>query len=217
VAARWRRAGWGTGTALALALALLACGLDSSGTGADPPVPAPAASTSASSSGGGPASGGAGGHGDAGGAGSSEGGGAGGSEPQSCDGEDEFFGGDDPRCYRHVEARATWEAARAACVAWGGDLAALSSNAEYNFVYSMRSTSDFWIGARSAAADGVPSGYTWSNGEPWGADGWATETDTFPWKGGNPKVGEPCVKLHNAFETKACNDEPSKGYLCERR
>ena len=57
------------------------------------------------------------------------------------------------------------------------------------------------------------SEFLWSNGEPWGDDGW-TSGDA-PWKGSEPSGGDDRLKMHDGFEGKTFQDTTPKGYVCE--
>jgi hypothetical protein len=125
--------------------------------------------------------------------------------------------GPDGHCYEQFSETSPWQAAEAACMAWGGHLAALTSMEEYDFVLNVITATDdknddTWIGATDPApVDGV---FEWTTGEPWGDDGWAVGAP--PWKPGNPKAEEDCIKIHDGFESAPCDSSPPKGYLCER-
>jgi len=119
-------------------------------------------------------------------------------------------------CYEHVFGNTfVWQDGEDACIAWGGHLAALTSQGEYDFVLAAVIASDdhnddTWIGGHDPdPLDGV---FEWSTGEAWDVESWATP----PWKGGNPAANEGCVKIHDGFESAMCDAKPPKGYLCER-
>lgn len=110
-------------------------------------------------------------------------------------------------CYRiSPVAQKTWSAARAACVAWGGDLAALGSKAETDYLTAKVQIGTAWIGGTDAAKE---CDYTWSNGEPWHAKWDSAQPDN---AGGN----EDCVALtkNGGMNDFACGI--AAGYVCER-
>jgi cysteine-rich repeat protein len=94
-------------------------------------------------------------------------------------------------CYRaDPMATATWDAARAACQAWGGDLAAIGSAAENALVAGLIQTSS-WIGATDAAVEGA---FGWSSGELWMYTNWALGEP-------NDSAGEDCTELYGPETT----------------
>jgi hypothetical protein len=114
-------------------------------------------------------------------------------------------------CYCHRTSSQTWANAASACVAWGGQLAALSTKAETDFV-NARLTSygakDVFIGGTDAAVDGV---WKWVNGESWSYTNWLP---------GEPSTAalDDCVALRagGAFGWDATNCNGKEHYLCER-
>ena len=59
------------------------------------------------------------------------------------------------KCYRYFENKTTWEDAGATCLAEGGDLVAIPSKTENDFVHQLSSCTqeDFWIGANDHDKD----------------------------------------------------------------
>lgn len=209
-------------TLLALAWSAAACGLDSSGAGLDSWAgdggQGNGTATSAGGTGGESVTIGSGGSsvstssmgagGGAGGGGTGGGGGAGGAFP--CEGDGLYK---DPlgHCYHYILVKDNWLNARAGCKAWGGsdaDLAAISSQAEYDFVAAVSGLpSNMWIGGRDFDLADTTIGYEWSNGEVW----WFSPSGALPAL--DPE--NPCIKLHNeAFEPRECSE--AREYLCER-
>jgi hypothetical protein len=82
-------------------------------------------------------------------------------------------------CYQVVTVPGliTWQEARAAALARGGDLATLTSQEEFDFVYLLasnpaywNSTSGPWLGGYQTTGSPEPSGgWTWVTGESWTA------------------------------------------------
>lgn len=77
------------------------------------------------------------------------------------------FRGPDLQCYRSAGMAESWDAARAACEAWGGTLAALSGAEELATVQS-RITATHWVGARRDPSTGE---LYWLNGEHYEGEG----------------------------------------------
>jgi len=114
-------------------------------------------------------------------------------------------------CYRLATgAMATWklDPSREACKAWGGDLVAISSEAELKFIQDqfLDSCNSIWTGG-SGVGQGDPDGI-WSNGEPWYS----------AWHAGEPNAGQDtCVTLLEdcRYADEDCTSE-HLGYMCER-
>lgn len=124
-----------------------------------------------------------------------------------CNGNTDFRDPNSKHCYRIGPfQQKSWSAARAACVAWGGDLAALGSKTEVSYVAAKIQIGNAWIGGTDAAKE---CDFTWSNGEPWHAN----------WDNGEPSNGggnEDCVLLgkNGAMSDYPCTN--NFGYICER-
>jgi hypothetical protein len=113
-------------------------------------------------------------------------------------------------------ASASWDDARATCLALAGgafDLASITDEAERNWIdATVNPQSWTWIGGHDRVTEGV---FEWANGEIW---------DYAPWKDGAPDGGESadCVYLYpvtggdqnDAFEDWYCDS--ARRYLCER-
>lgn len=125
-----------------------------------------------------------------------------------CTGNGEFRDPLSKHCYLFSAlafGQKPWSSARASCVAWGGDLAGLGSQAEIDFVTGKVPIA-MWIGGTDAANE---CAYSWTNGEPWHAK----------WEQGQPDDQngiEDCVALtqNGAMNDLACAN--SMGFLCER-
>lgn len=102
------------------------------------------------------------------------------------------------RCYFVSTETATWEDARLACVAWGGQLVKVESPAEDELLESLVEES-IWLGASDTGADNV---YLWTDGTPilfgsWGPaqpDAFAGSTDCIEKRasGGGLWFDQPC-------------------------
>ncbi len=135
-----------------------------------------------------------------------------------CDGCAGIIEHKDPatnHCYRLVtNANTTWGNARNACIAWGGDLAALSTQAEINALVPLvvaPGDDDVWVGASDSAVEGT---FAWSNGETF-----IYVSNQPPWAGGEPNnfFGEDCVEAYDngTFNDDSCSK--NNDFLCERR
>jgi hypothetical protein len=76
---------------------------------------------------------------------------------------------------------ATWTAAEAEAISFGGHLVSITSTAEQDFIEATflpgSSTEVYWIGATDATLEGT---YVWSSGEPVSFTNWApSEPDDF--------------------------------------
>uniref|UniRef100_H3CQ11 C-type lectin domain-containing protein n=1 Tax=Tetraodon nigroviridis TaxID=99883 RepID=H3CQ11_TETNG len=113
-------------------------------------------------------------------------------------------------CYKLVEQPATWEAAQAACVQEGGNLASVDMSYDQAFLAGVvLNGKDTWIGLRREVENGS---YTWT-------DGWPVFFTQ--WGPGEPSNinGEGCVAMHGgaAFHG-TWNDtkcDLTKPYICK--
>ena len=65
-------------------------------------------------------------------------------------------------CYVHIDEAVSWNEAEACCVAWGGHLASIHSNAVNYHLNSIRNKDRFtWIGLKHTVSDGS---YKWTDG-----------------------------------------------------
>lgn len=124
-----------------------------------------------------------------------------------CNGNTDVRDPTSKHCYRIGPfAQMSWSAARALCVEWGGDLAALGSRTEADYVAAKVQIGSAWLGGTDAATE---CAFSWSNGEPWHAKWDASQPNSL---NGN----EDCVAL---TKNGGMNDYPCAsqfGYICER-
>lgn len=87
-----------------------------------------------------------------------------------CNGPSEHLEPKSHHCYRFDSSvqPERWNDARATCAAWGGDLAAVTSAAEYTFILSFV-IKNTWLGASDLAVEGT---YTWTTQEPFSFMTW---------------------------------------------
>jgi cysteine-rich repeat protein len=104
-----------------------------------------------------------------------------------------------------VKTKKNWGDARADCQARGGDLAAISTPAEHDFL-EPKTTTEAWIGGTDAATECV---FAWSNGEPWHPNWYPGEPNDF-WD------GEDCVTLYGPGRFRDVGCETANDYFCER-
>ncbi len=133
----------------------------------------------------------------------------------SCKGKDEFFESPDSKfensvnghCYwMPAQTSANWLDARRACLAWGGDLAAVSGWPESNYLNGVINA-DTWVGANDMSAEDF---FEWSSGEPLRFLDW---NPTEP----NNLFDEDCAFVNG--DIRFVDDDCSAGnhpYLCER-
>jgi hypothetical protein len=119
-------------------------------------------------------------------------------------------------CYLYFDAALSWEAARAACLAVGGHLAAPTSLVENAFLSQIAPDNrEIWIGASDLLMEDV---FVWVTGEPFVFDHWR---EGEPNDGG--QNGENCAVIEgqNNIDGEGCEwddrdcDDPFP-YLCER-
>ncbi|MBI4704423.1 MAG: hypothetical protein HY744_25250, partial [Deltaproteobacteria bacterium] len=123
-----------------------------------------------------------------------------------CGGGDELEDPVSHHCYHFVPDAETWDAARAACQAWGGDLVAITSAPELDFVHPLVD-GDTYIGASDIKVEGV---FTWVTGEPWSFANWE------PGEPDNGDGNEDCVKMHSGLKWEDVDCASHNGALCER-
>jgi cysteine-rich repeat protein len=123
------------------------------------------------------------------------------------------------QCYLFNPTAVSWDAARASCMTWGGDLAALSTAAEMSTITGSGIITTFqtgdvnarcWNGGNDGGNEGV---YQWSNGEPWqGAPAGPS------WNAGDPNGGiaQNCFAFgpDGTLHDRVCTD--AVPFLCER-
>lgn len=133
----------------------------------------------------------------------------------TCKGKDELFASPDGQfehspwkhCYLNdTKNSLNWLDARRACLAWGGDLASVSSYLEGIYLNGFIDA-DTWIGANDMASEDQ---FEWSSGEPLRFTNWNTfEPNNF--------AEEDCVFMNG--DTRWIDDDCSTSshpYLCER-
>lgn len=126
----------------------------------------------------------------------------------SCDGPGEAVGPDGQGCYRLVAIAASWIAAQAECVDWGGHLVTVASEAEDDYLATRSDGDDIWIGLNDGAVEGQ---MVWVNGEPIVIDE--------PWAANQPDdfQNEDCVEKRGQdglWNDRACG--APHVYICER-
>ncbi|CAJ1070748.1 macrophage mannose receptor 1 [Xyrichtys novacula] len=113
-------------------------------------------------------------------------------------------------CYKLVEEKATWDAAQAACVKEGGNLASIDMSYDQAFVAGvvLQGREDAWIGLRRKDN----GSYTWTDGWPVFFTQWG------PGEPSNIK-DEGCVSMHGARAFHGTwNDtkcDVAKNYICK--
>lgn len=126
-----------------------------------------------------------------------------------CAGDGEFVAAQGTSCYRLFPPVAAWQAGRATCQGWGGDLAIIESLAEDEFVLA-NITLDVWIGASDQTTEGQ---MLWVDGEPVTFDHFPSgQPDDF---GGN----EDCVEkrlMGGFWNDRPCTGGAPRTILCER-
>jgi hypothetical protein len=124
-----------------------------------------------------------------------------------CDGPGEAVGPGGQGCYRFVAVAATWNAALAECVSWGGWLVTAKSEAEDDYLATRTGGDDIWIGLSDVADEGE---MVWLDGAPLGAANWADgQPDNFQ--------NEDCVEKRG--QDALWNDRSCFAphfYVCER-
>jgi cysteine-rich repeat protein len=124
----------------------------------------------------------------------------------ACKGEGDFLDPESWHCYTYVTgAKKSWSEARAACKARGGDLAAISTPGEHDFL-EPKTTTDAWLGGTDEVTECV---FEWSNGEPWYPNWYAGEPNDF-------LNEEDCVSLYGSGKFRDVDCQIALDYLCER-
>lgn len=110
-------------------------------------------------------------------------------------------------CYRVATAPATWQAARSACVSWGGELVEVETSAEDQLLAGLVAQ-DLWLGASDLGVENV---FVWNDGSPILFGNWGpAQPDRFP--------GPDCIQKRST-EGRAWFDQPCDNswlYICER-
>jgi cysteine-rich repeat protein len=124
-----------------------------------------------------------------------------------CGTAPEFKDATTSHCYRMESSGGkSWDEAKAACGAWGGTLAVLTSVDEFAFV-QQQVREDTWIGGFDPAGEGT---FQWVTDEPWMFASWGSAR---PAADGHAS----CVlieKEYLMFLDAKC--DIAKGYVCER-
>ncbi len=116
-----------------------------------------------------------------------------------------------------LDPNSSWISAMNDCLAWGGYLAALTTQEEIDDMASLlvNTGEDIWIGGNDLAVDGT---FVWVDGEDWtyvnGAPPW--HMNMIGADEPNGATGENCVEM---FKSGDLNDEhcdSSQNWLCER-
>jgi cysteine-rich repeat protein len=124
-----------------------------------------------------------------------------------CKGPGELFDGVSRHCYRLLNANngnKDWKSARDVCLAWGGDLAAVSSVPESDFLKGH--FDNVWSGATDQVDE---CQFKWVNGEPW-QPRWRNNEPN------NSAGNEDCALFFNTgdMDDRSCNEHHDA--LCER-
>lgn len=122
-----------------------------------------------------------------------------------CAGPGEVFDPDSRHCYRlFPNDGVDWKTARSKCLQWGGDLVAVSSPAESDFLKTK--FDNVWSGATDVVTE---CDYHWSNGEPW-APRWRNNEPN------NSGANENCGVFFNTGDMDDRNCDEHHDALCER-
>jgi hypothetical protein len=109
---------------------------------------------------------------------------------------------DNGHCYRVDPSEVVFSDAREACVADGGHLVTIGSDAENDFVHALHEA-DHWLGATDGRANGT-SGvgtYAWVNGEEWDYTDWDDgQPNAVATNCPNENSGSHCFE-HCAYQT----------------
>lgn len=110
-------------------------------------------------------------------------------------------------CYLVATVRATWQAARGDCSAWGGSLVKVETPAEDQLMAQLVSE-DMWLGASDTAVENV---FVWTDGSPILFGNWGpAQPDRFP--------GPDCVQKRST-DGRQWFDQPCDNqwlYVCEK-
>lgn len=105
-----------------------------------------------------------------------------------------------------------WQTAANDCTAWGGYLAALTTQQEIDDLGGLRASTiqDIWLGGTDAASDGT---FVWLSGEDWLYPGGAA-----PWASNEPNGGaaESCVEIYKNGKLNDVQCGDTQNWLCER-
>ena len=120
-------------------------------------------------------------------------------------------------CYAHVDEALDWNQAGNCCVAWGGHLASIHSDATNILLNGIRNQDRWtWIGLSDTATDGI---YVWTDGTPFDYENFAPSEP-------NNLNGESCFHFFdtdrgalgwNDFEcNRSAFDGTLTSYICQK-
>lgn len=131
--------------------------------------------------------------------------------PVGCSGDGERFSGDLQACYRLVSIPAlTWAQASIDCTLWSagsGYLVAVSNSLEAEFLRTLVSGAQVWLGASDAKVEGS---WAWLSGEAWFYQAFA------PGRPDNLERSEHCLTMLNDGTWDDAKCEQQLPYVCER-
>ena len=108
------------------------------------------------------------------------------------------------RCISHFTILSSWQTARDKCLAWGGDLATVTSLEEYNLMYSLNTAyANCWIGLNDLETEGT---WVWVDGSNSTYRHWA------PGQPEGPAVNQDCGCLWSSRKIEDC--VCSETYYC---
>jgi hypothetical protein len=124
-----------------------------------------------------------------------------------CNGTNEYLSPSNRHCYLRETASATWANAQTACLAWGGQLATITSAAEQNYIQTYINPGFArFIGGRDTPTEGT---WNWVTGETWSYTNWG---------GGLPNggAGQNCLEFNSGglWDDEACSTV--QRYFCEK-
>ena len=128
-----------------------------------------------------------------------------------CDGD---IDGD--TCFKVENDSLTWFDASEACVAWGGQLVSIHSQAENDFILNLQQDAgcgEVWLGLNDLANEG---GYFWSDGTPLDYQNFEAGEPN-EWPNCNGGVPEDVVEMYdNGKWNDICSLNPNPCYACAR-
>jgi cysteine-rich repeat protein len=121
-------------------------------------------------------------------------------------------------CYWRNTDDAPWAVASAACVAGGGHLVTIASQAENDFLSNLHEW--FWIGATDGRGRMVPGvgTYTWVTGEPWDYTNWEQDRPNAQGNDCGASICyEHCAELQadGTWNDLDCGRQPGRDSVCE--
>ena len=119
--------------------------------------------------------------------------------------EQEYAG----HCYAFHKSNHTWDKARAACQADGGDLVVITNNREEHFVKLATGKATIWLGYTDSATE---KQWAWVTGETSTYDNWCSKSPA-----NNNSTNCARLSSGSCWQDKECNDASVTAYyLCER-